>query len=115
MRVGERVPVTLRARNIGRAPLELYLQGRPVAFDIIVTREGGSLVWRRLEGQTIPAILQVRTLGAGESLELLDEWDQRANDGALVGPGSYTVEGALLTDSPELLETAGASLLILPR
>lgn len=115
VRAGAPVPITLRARNAGAAPLELYLQGRTVAFDITVARANGAAVWRRLEGQTIPAILQVRVLTPGESLELHDQWDQRASTGEPVGPGSYTVEGALLTDSPQPLKTPAALLRILPR
>lgn len=115
VRAGAPVPITLRARNAGAAPFELYLQGRTVAFDITVARANGAAVWRRLEGQTIPAILQVRVLTPGESLELHDQWDQRASTGEPVGPGSYTVEGALLTDSPQPLKTPAALLRILPR
>lgn len=112
---GALVPITLRVRNAGAAPLELYLQGRPVAFDITVARADGSVVWRRLQGKTVLAILQVRVLAPGESLELHDQWEQRANSGEPVGPGSYTVEGALLTDSPQPLKTRAAPLRILLR
>ncbi len=115
VRTGEPVPITLRATNSGEEPLELYLRGRTIAFDITVAGEDGSVVWRRLEGQMIPAILQVRELAPGESLEFHDEWDQRANSGEPVSSGHYTVQGALLRDSPRPLETPTAPLLILPR
>lgn len=97
-RSGEVVPVTLRVRNDGRQAVELYLQGRPIAFDIIVSRADGRVVWRRLEGRTIPAILQVRVLGPGEALELADTWRAGA-------PGRYTVQGILLTDAEPLRTT----------
>jgi hypothetical protein len=77
VRVGAPVPITLRATNTGAKPLDLYLRGREIAFDITVISEKGGIVWRRLEGRTVPAILQLRTLGPGESLELSDLWDQQ--------------------------------------
>lgn len=112
--LGTPVPVALRLINTGGKPLDLYLQGRPVAFDIIVARPDGRIVWRRLEGQMIPAILQVRTLGPGEVLELKDEWPQRTNAGQPVGPGTYSVRGILPTDPPKQLETAAVELRVQP-
>ncbi len=106
------MPVTLRVTNAGKKPYELYLRGRPIAFDIIVARSSGEIVWRRLEGQTIPAILQVRVLTPGESLELRDQWNQRTNGGELVGPGDYALRGALLTDAAQGMETGEVRLTI---
>ena len=114
VRSGERVPITLRAENIGARPLELYLRGRTIAFDVVVTREGGEVVWRRLEGEVIPAILRLEVLAPGQVLELRAEWDQRTNDGVPVGGGSYVVRGLLLTDA-EPWETPPATLRIVTR
>ncbi len=113
--IGEAVPIRLRAKNIGKQPLELYLQGRTIAFDIIVARANGPVVWRRLAGQTIPAILRIEVLEPGEVLELTDTWDQLTKKGEPVGPGRYTVEGVLPTDSPEPLKTRPAPLRIVPQ
>jgi hypothetical protein len=62
VRAGEGVPITLRLTNPDRRAADVYLQGRPAAFDIVVTRRDGTPVWRRLEGAVIPAVLQVRQL-----------------------------------------------------
>jgi hypothetical protein len=94
---GAPVPIAIRIVNTTARPLELHLQGRTVAFDLIV-RRGDAVVWRRLEGATMPAILQLRTLAPGEVLELADTWTQRDNGGAPVEPGEYSVSGTVPTD-----------------
>ena len=113
-RIGEPVPITLRVRNLGKTPRELYLAGRPTAFDLTVTRADGSVVWRRLEGATIPSILGIQVLAPGGMLEFKDRWDQRTQSGEQAGPGLYTVVGALLTDSAPM-KTGSASLRLSPR
>jgi intracellular proteinase inhibitor BsuPI len=112
---GEPVPITLRAKNTGPKPIDLYLRGREIAFDITVANEDGETVWRRLEGRTVPAILQVRTLSPGESLELSDVWDQQSNAARPAGPGLYTVEGTFPTDSRPPAKTPSATLRIIRR
>lgn len=114
VRTGEPVPIALRVRNRTDGPVQLHLLGRTIAFDIVVTREDGTPVWRRLEGQAVQSILQLRTLAPGETLELSDRWDQRGRGGAAVPPGLYRVHGELPTDEPEPLRTPAAPLLILP-
>ena len=98
---GKPVPVTLRISNTGSQPVDLYLQGRPIAFDMIVHRRT-EVIWRRLEGATVSAILQIRTLAPGEVLELKETWKQQDNAGGKVPPGDYTVSGAVLTDRKPL-------------
>ena len=44
VRAGEPVPIELVLTNRTERPLTLYLQGRPLAFDISVSREDGSQV-----------------------------------------------------------------------
>ncbi len=112
---GERVPIELRATNTGAVPLELYLRGREISFDVVIAREGGAVVWQRLRGQSIPMILRVETLAPGQTLALSDGWDQRTNDGQPVGPGRYAVRGLLPGDEPRPLESASAALVITPR
>lgn len=101
-RAGEPVRMRLRAQNVAGHPLDLYLRGREITFDIVITRVGGGVVWRRLEGEIIPAIVQLRPLAPGERLEMEAVWDQRSNDGKPVGPGELTVEGALLLEGEPL-------------
>jgi len=111
---GEPVPVTLTVTNPSSTPLTLYLKGRPVAFDVVVRRKDGEVIWRRLEGATIAMILQVKTLPPGGSLRFEDVWSQRTNAGAPVGPGDYTMTGELPTDRPEPLRTSPVPLHIDP-
>jgi hypothetical protein len=114
VRVGEGVPITLRLTNADQRAADVYLQGRPAAFDIVITRRDGTPVWRRLEGAVVPAVLQVRSLAPGAVLEFHDTWPQRTNRGAAVGPGDYLVTGVLPTDPPAELRTRPARLRILP-
>jgi hypothetical protein len=114
VRVSEPVPITLRLTNTGRKSVTAYLQGRPVAFDVIVSRHNGTVVWRRLEGAVVSAVLQVRTLAPGEALEFSDSWSQQSNLGKSVGPGEYLVTGVLPTDPPAELRTQSVPLRILP-
>ena len=92
-RLGTPVPITLRLTNVSSGPVDAYFLGRDIAFDVVVTDEGGAVVWQRLAGRTVPSILQVRTLAAGEAMEWRDEWRPAA-------PGRYQVEGVLPSDAP---------------
>jgi hypothetical protein len=103
VRVGEPVPITLRLENVGDRPLDLYLRGRTIAFDVVVTRDDGSVVWQRLEGEIIPAIIQQVPIGAGETFELRTEWGQRTTAGLPVEPGRYFVQAMLPTDEQDPL------------
>jgi hypothetical protein len=96
--LGKPVPMTLRIRNTNNQPITLYLQGRPVAFDLVVEQRDGGVVWRRLEGAAVSAILGVRTLAPGEVLELKERWKQQTRMGRRVNPGVYSVSGSVLTD-----------------
>lgn len=114
VRAGATVPLTVRLENVGSRPLDLYLRGRTIAFDIVVTRATGDTVWRRLQDEIIPAVIQFRALAPGEVLELRHDWDQRDNRGRPVAPGDYVLRGSVLTDAPAALETALAPLRIVP-
>jgi len=113
VRAGEPVPIVLRLTNKTERPLALALQGRPVAFDITVRRNEGSVIWRRLEGQVVSAILALRTLEPAESVVLETIWDGRDRRGAPAPPGLYEVTGTLLTDQPEGLTTRPTPLQLL--
>jgi hypothetical protein len=114
VRTGDPVAITLRLTNTSGKPLTVYLQGRPVAFDVIVSRRDGTPVWRRLEGAMVPAVLQVRSLDPGEVLAFSHRWTQRTNLGVVVEPGEYLVTGVLPTDPPAELRTEPVPLRILP-
>lgn len=116
IRAGAPVPVALRLTNVADRPAELHLVGREIAFDIVVAREDGTVVWRRLTRAAIQGILQIRTLAPGETLELRDVWRQRSDAGHPVPPGTYTLLGVVPTEEPKRpLRTAVAQLRILPR
>jgi Intracellular proteinase inhibitor len=110
---GEPVPIELVLTNQTERRLTLYLQGRPLAFDIAVRREDGSVAWRRLEGQVVSAILAVRALAPAESLTFEAVWDGRMTDGRPAAPGRYQITGNLRTDTPDGLTTLPVPLQIL--
>ena len=111
---GEPVLIVLRLTNTTAQPLTLALQGRPIAFDITIAREDGTVVWRRLEGEVVAAILAVRELGPAESLEFQATWNGRNRSGEPAAPGRYLVTGVVPTDQPEGLRTQPASLTVVP-
>lgn len=112
MSAGDPVPIVIVAENVGQGPLELYLRGRTIAFDVTAARPDGVVVWRRLEGAVTQAILQLHVLQSGERLELADEWDQRGNDGRPVEPGPYDLTGMLFTDDLDPLRTPPVTIRI---
>lgn len=103
VRAGAATRMSIRVENTSGGPLDLYLRGREIAFDLIVENAHGEVVWRRLEEEVIQAVLRIETLQPGAMLELADSWDQRANDGDPVPPGTYTVRGEILTDGEPLV------------
>ena len=113
VRRGESVPITLRLTNTSARTLNLYLTGRTITFDIIVTRADGQVVWRRLEHVMGQQIVQVKTLAPGETFELKDVWHQRTTAGARVSAGDYTLTGVIPTDR-EALRTVPLPLRIKP-
>jgi Intracellular proteinase inhibitor len=114
VRAGERIAIRLRAQNVTDHAVDLYLRGRTITFDVEIARPGGAVVWHRLEGEIIPAIVQLRVLAAGETLEVATSWDQRTAEGKQVDPGDYVAQGLLLVEG-EPLRTPPKSLSILKR
>lgn len=112
-RIGVPVPIELRVENLRDHPIDLTLRGRTIAFDVIVRRRGGAVVWRRLENAGIPAIARLEVLGPREVLTLPTVWDLSTNDGAPALAGEYLVEGVLFTDGPDL-RTPPAALRLAP-
>jgi hypothetical protein len=100
---GEPVPIKLRAENMSGRILELYLRGREIAFDIVVSDREGQVIWRRLEDEIIPGILRIERLEPGGCLEAEDAWPQRGSGGQMVPPGSYRVHGEWLTEGEPLI------------
>jgi hypothetical protein len=102
VRQGQPVPLRLRAQNVSGRAFDLYLRGRTITFDVIIARAAGEVVWRRLEGEIIPAIIQLHPLAPGEQIEVEAEWDQRTKDRKRVEPGEYVATGLLLVEGDPL-------------
>lgn len=102
IRAGDRVRFRFRARNAASRPIGLYLLGRTPTVDVEVSRATGDPVWRRLDGEIVPAILQVRTLAPGEGIEVEADWDQRTRAGPPAGPGEYVARARLLLEDEAL-------------
>ena len=108
------VRFTLRVRNQTDRSVDLYLRGRTATFDVVVARPDGDVIWRRLEGEIIPAIVHLRVLKPREVLELAAVWDQRTRDGHLIAPGRYSARALLLVEG-EPLEAPAVPLEVLGR
>ena len=78
------------------------MRGRSPTFDVIIARDDGAIVWRRLQNEIIPAIALVQFLKAAGQLELSAEWDGRDNKGSLVSPGNYSARALLLVEGTPL-------------
>jgi hypothetical protein len=90
-------------RNVSGRALTLHLAGRSLVFDIMVRDADGREVWQRLRDQAIPAILRIEQMQPDSVLVMNEQWDQRGNDGASIGPGEYTIEGSLPTDGEPIV------------
>ncbi len=98
-RVGEAVTIELRIENVSTKILNLSLQGRDIAFDVMVTTRGGQPVWRRLEHQTLQTILRLEPIAPGATLRLPAAWRPEE-------PGDFIVSGIILTDAAPLQSNA---------
>jgi hypothetical protein len=96
------VTFTIRVENVGPEEISVALRGRPVAFDLVVARADGSVVWRRLGEDAIPAILVTALLQPGAFVDLSDTWDQRSSAGTAVPAGEYTVRGEVMAPGKPL-------------
>ncbi len=104
-RFGRVVPITLRLTNISPRAVEAHFLGREIAFDIVVTRADGTVVWQRLAQRAVPSILQVRMLGPGEVMEWRDEWQPLERD-------RYRIQGILPSDAPAPRRTSWVELIV---
>lgn len=91
-RTGRRMRAVARLTNAAGRPLDLYLRGRSITIDIVATRPDGQHVWRLLEEEMIPAIIQHVRLAAGESLDVPITWRWTLAEGA------YRLQALLLTE-----------------
>src|SRR5215213_8598683 len=95
IRSGAPVPISLRVSNRASRTIDMYLFGREPTLDVIVENSRGETVWRRLHGEIIPAILNIRSLAPAETIEVPASWDQTDNSDRQVEPGIYSARGEL--------------------
>ena len=106
---GTSATLVLRLHNTSAEPATLYLRGRTVAFDFIVS-DARDVVWQRLRGAVVPAIVQAVQLAPGRQLEFSDRWSLVDNAGQPLPLGRYDVVGLLLRDAPEPLRSGSVSI-----
>ena len=106
---GETVQMKLSLRNVSDEPVSFSLGGRP-PYDFVVSVPNGEQVWHWKCAKIVEEPLDRETLGPGEELEFLGEWEQVDNRGEPVPPGSYLVHGMLNLDPPEKLATEAHEL-----
>lgn len=95
--------ITIRLTNRTDRTLDLSLRGRDITFDLIVSREDGTVIWRRLEGEVVPAILRLEQLAPRAELVLEATWDGRDQAGRPLPPGNYGLRGEVLTETAPLV------------
>lgn len=104
-KLGQKLPLKLKLKNISDQPVGLTLLGQP-AYDFVVTQGyDGPEVWRWSQGKAIQEIAELRTLAPNEELEFVEAWDLRDNAGTPILPGRYAVRGLLNVEPPGKLET----------
>ena len=111
---GEPVAFGLRLTNRTERPLALPLVGQPPVFDIAVSRDDGTVVWRRPAEGTNRTEWWTRTLEPAETLAFDVTWDCREAGGPVAPPGVYRVTGSLPTGGAEDLVTLPATLRLVP-
>ena len=109
---GETVWMTLTLRNVSDEPVSFYTGGRS-PHDFVVSTPDGEQVWHWKCAKIIQQPLDSQTLGPGEEMDFIGEWEQVDNRGEPVPPGTYLVRGVLDMDPPEELVTDAHELEIL--
>ena len=101
---GEPVEMKLTLQNVSNEAVSFSLGGSP-AYDFVVSTADGEYVWHSMCAKFALALLGSETLGPGEELEFVGEWEQVDNRGEPVPPGVYSVRAVLNLESPEKLVT----------
>ena len=99
----ERIEYSVVVENEGEGPVAAHLQGREPVHDLVVTGNGGEIVWQRLKGEIGQSILRIDVLAPRESLRIAGEWDQRDSAGPYVEPGFYTLQATVPTETGPLI------------
>lgn len=92
------VPLRLVLANTGPNPLTRVMRPQGSTYDFKVTRDDGTMVWRRLEGVGVPDKAIQYRLEPGDTLAFDEMWELRDNRGGRVRAGVYRIEGRVLAD-----------------
>ncbi|GBC78397.1 hypothetical protein HRbin08_01890 [bacterium HR08] len=103
----------LRVRNDSGHRLTLALGGRP-AYNVLVKRPDGTLIWEWQRGQIVQQILEYRSLDPGEELHFEATWKLVDARGRRVPAGEYLVHGVLNLEPPETLVTDSLRVRVAP-
>ena len=114
VRAGEEITIVLQATNVTDRTLELYLQGREPTADVVVRTSSDRVVWHRLAGGAVAAILRLEPLAPDATLTVRVTWTQVGDDGAPIAPGVYEVSAQLLAERPDALQFPPAWIEIVP-
>ncbi|MCX7751516.1 MAG: BsuPI-related putative proteinase inhibitor [Blastocatellia bacterium] len=101
---GRAIRLKLRLRNESGHRLTLTLGGRP-AYNFLVKRPDGTLVWEWQRGKIIQQILERRSLDPGEEVIFEETWKFVDARGRRVPAGEYVVQGVVNLEPPERLLT----------
>jgi hypothetical protein len=94
--VGTAVPIKLVVSNTGGTKVQVLQAAPPPAYDLIITRKDGRVIWRRLPPDAVLAtagLLYSLTPSQSYDLETIS-WDQRDLHGRQVEPGRYEIKGS---------------------
>ena len=105
-RAGDRIPYAVIIGNESDNPQDVHLQGRDIVFDVVLAREDGEPVWRRLEGEAAQAILRLDTFAAGERRRL-----EGYIESGRIAPGRYTPQALVPTETGVLVSATSPILL----
>lgn len=93
---GSPMAAVLRVRNLTDRSIDLYLRGRTFTVDVIAQRTNGDTLWRRLEGEIIPAMIHHQRLVPRRSIVIPVAWTWT------LGADEYQLQALLLTEGEPL-------------
>jgi hypothetical protein len=96
---GESIEFQMVARNRSNQPQTVeFPTGQD--FEIVVQTEAGQAVWRYSTGRAFTQVFRTITHQPGEERTFAHTWDQRADAGQMVSPGTSRATATLTTTNP---------------
>ena len=107
-----RVPVTLTFPTAQLYDLQLVMDLPPGSMGPDHPGPNGPhapqvLIWNWAHGRAFPQVITELRLEPGESKTFEEAWNGLSNDGRIVGPGAYRVDGMIPVDRPVPVRAAG--------